>query len=265
MKKITWNHVRWLYGIMFFPLFWFLIPPITDWLMKKYNIHNKEELFLFIKNFFAKNKRNIAIFLFILSLILIFIPKPELTLGYINTDGAILCHEPNAKTGFESLPLLEPVKVYKDHYKKNGFYQTELGNYIKESVIIFEGTKDFENAKSQKIKQDKEIAEAKAKMEEIQKKYLAKRISTLEKTISQIAYKIDIQEYGYDYYVSPLTWLNSTYDDKIAFFNICAEYGKYKTNQSQENEIALGRVKIKNSLNGQTIGEYSIWNGYKFQ
>ncbi len=210
-------------------------------------------------------------------LILAAFSNPTTTIGYVIKDNSVLCQEPQGNTGFEKLPLLEPVKLYKDNYKKNNFYKTEMGNYIKENDIAFEGSDEYIKAKNLKAKRDKEIADAKAKKDkeianakkQIEKelqKYQKAREKQLRKIVLHTFNSYDVKDYAFDYYVLPIAWYNSTIDQKQAVMQGCAEYGQLSTNQeSLDNDLALARTKIKSATNGETLGEYSVWSGFKFK
>ena len=112
-----------------------------------------------------------------------------------------------------------------------------------------------------KLAQDKKIKEARI----LTLKFINIRKKELKTTLDKIVQDYDLSEYNYSFYILPITWMSSSYKEKEAFLNICAEYGSLSFGGKEKGELALAKTKIKNYSNGEVLGEYSIWSGFKFK
>lgn len=221
---------------------------------------------------FLDVKRN-RIILTILLLFLSVIFLPQTTKAYIKIDNTIICGEPDGDTGYKKMAVMDEINVYKKHFKKNGFLKTEDNAYVKEDNIAFEGTPEYQEAKKNKELKDKKIKEEKAKKEKAKQeaeKLVTKALDEKEKQLKKIIYDmfddVEITNYTFNYYVNPISWYNSSLNDKKNAMNGCAVYGKLKTKQYDlSEELALIRVKILDSTNGKTLGKYSVFKGYEFE
>jgi predicted membrane protein len=137
------------------------------------------------------------------------------------------------------------------------------------SVLSITSDQIMESSDNSKINKPAETIKTKkeAEKEKIVKKMTAEIKVELKKTLDKIVKDYDISEYEYSYYVNNSTWVYSNYKDKEKFFNLCAQYGNliYPVKESKDFELLLARTKIKSYNNGEVLGEYSVWGGYKFK
>lgn len=262
-----WNVCLWILGILFLLEIFTVGEHCLSSIMKiaagllifppSYQYIKKLKLF-------STTKKRVwaIIILFIFSSLF----APKTTTAYIKADNTIICSKPDGATGFKKLKVLEEIKVYKDKYKTNGFLKLGDGNWVKEDSIVYENSKEHKLL----IEQEKEKSAQEEKLkQEVKEMLLAEQekiAKDLETKIQKAFVDIDLKDYEFSYYINPLVWYNTNVKEKENVMRNCAIYGKYKTNQKdKELEMALARTKIKSSSNGEVLGEYSLWSGFKFK
>lgn len=138
---------------------------------------------------------------------------------------------------------------------ENNAENTNTAEYKKYSDFV----KKEEQREKQKSEKEKQI---KIESQKMIKQYKQELKASLDKVVAEY----DIQEYEYTYYVNDSTWIYSNYKEKESFFNMCAQYGGlYMNDKGKTLEYLLARTKIKSYNNGEVLGEYGIFNGYKFK
>jgi hypothetical protein len=117
---------------------------------------------------------------------------------------------------------------------------------------------------------DNEIEEPKEKeTPRVDLEALNDRKNELKTGLDIVILKYEVSEYRYDYYIDPNEWYRSNVDDKEALFKLCAEYGSLfdieKVDPEKDFSLELLKTKIKNYSNGEVLGKYSLFGGYKFK
>lgn len=224
-------------------------------------------IYNFIKKYSTQlSSKKVRIWSVVLLFILSGIFEPQTTTAYIKSPNTIICREADGATGFKKMNTLEEINVYKDNYKTNGFLKISDGNWVKENAIVYANTQEYKDIVKAEEQRKKEIEKAK---QEIQK-LLNEEQENLKKELKIIVEKAfddyDLEDYSFIYYANPIAWYSTTVKEKENIMQNCAVFGKIETKQDDmKPETALAITKIKSSSNGEVLGEYSIWSGFKFK
>lgn len=157
---------------------------------------------------------------------------------------------------YKQIPRLQEINV-KSFRDVKEFSQLDTGDYIKKSDYI--GYQEYIKIKEEQDKVAKEITK---QLLEEQRKEMEK----LEKNLKEGFENIELTDYYYDFYVNPYIWASANFEQKKNIFQNCATYGKYKKEHNDRDlESAMLHTYIKSSLNGETLGKYSVFKGYEFK
>ena len=208
-----------------------------------------------------ENIRNFIIYVaIIVSLLRHFIYsciKPHPVTAYIKIESAKICHKANPQSCYKEMEILEPIKVYRNLYKSNGYLKTKNGDYIKETSVTYEGTKEYNYLISQKEKEEKIAIEER-------KREIEKAAHFFEANFIEIFSHIDL-EYFYDFYIDPIGWQLIPYQNKKLLMQYCAMYAEYKKGRVGDNLPPMVLTRILNNRNGEILGKYDTWKGYIFK
>lgn len=213
----------------------------------------------------TENFKTIKFYLIIFLIVLGFLNLPKPQSVYIKTNKANLYTTNTGKTASESKKILQTIVIYKTA-QKNGYYLTDDFLWVKKNDIAFsvkdpvlqKFIKAEESKKKEKIKKEQQLKALKTREE-------AKIKKELKQSLDKIVKEYDIQSYEYSFYVNDIDWLESTFSDKKAFFELCTQYGILYTKSKDRYEVEMTKTQIKSNYNGEILGEYSLLHGYKFK
>lgn len=140
---------------------------------------------------------------------------------------------------------------------------------IKKKDVVFEGTPEYEQTKQERADIDKREAELKKVLEEKLKKERQAQLKKIEPIIKKAFYKVDIRKFNddgngiYDFYINPVVWARTPFDQKQNIFKSCVTYVQLKLD-IKDNYAKIG-TKIKSSSNGAVLAEYDIFKGIKIK
>jgi len=289
-----WNVVLWIIGVCFFMnIFCIVETPMTSICLTLSSLFIIPKTYEYISKHLNKfSSKKSRIWTIVILFLIAGIAAPSTTTAYISKDSAIICSEPNMKTGIKRMNTLEQIDVYKDFYKKNGFYKTSDDKWVKEDMVVFAGSEKYNELVKQREKKKQEIERAKQEAQKIVKAELEKNRNTIKEVIVNEKNKFmktlahgekefnkqfkaniekvfdyyDIEDYSFTYYINPLAWYSIDVKQKENLMQSCAIFGKLESNQpDMQNETALAITKIKSTSNGETLGEYGVWSGFKFK
>ena len=228
-----------------------ILPPSYNLLKKYINI---------------LDSKKIRVWSIIILIIASIIFMPHTTTAYIKSNDTIICSEPSADTGVKRLNVLNKVEVYKNNYATNGFLKMDDGNWVKEDSIVFPESSEYKNIVKQEEERKAEAEKIKNELEKLINEEQEKAMKELEVNIKKVFANYDIKEYSFTYYIHPLIWYNTDLKQKENIMKNCAIYGKLKSGQKNtELDVSLAQTKIKSSTNGEILGEYNIFSGFKFK
>lgn len=263
-----WNVVLWIIGVCFFMnIFCIVETPMTSICLTLSSLFIIPKTYEYISKHLNKfSSKKSRIWTIVILFLIAGIAAPSTTTAYISKDSAIICSEPNMKTGIKRMNTLEQIDVYKNFYKKNGFYKTSDDKWVKEDMVVFAGSEKYNELVKQREKKKQEIERAKQEAQKIVKAELEKNRKQFKANIEKVFDYYDIEDYSFTYYINPLAWYSIDVKQKENLMQSCAIFGKLESNQpDMQNETALAITKIKSTSNGETLGEYGVWSGFKFK
>ncbi len=230
---------------------WFLLP------VQKF-IDTKKKLYTFIVTVFIA--------------IAVIAPNEtkKIETGYTRVYSTIKNESTNKTVSYK---MFEPIKIVKNDKSDLWNVYDEKNNkigQIKKTDVVFEGTPEYEQTKQEKAEIDKRAAELAKVLEEKLKKERAAELARLESLIKKAFYRVDLRKFSddgngiYYFYINPVIWAGTPFDQKQNIFKNCVTYIQLKTNATDPNMVKYG-TKIKSSANAAVLAEYSVMSGIKIK
>ncbi len=217
-------------------------------------------------NALSKPKKVILIFTAVVCL-LGMICQPKIETGYTRIYDRV-CISENKCVSYKLFDKIL-VSEYSDTEFKVWNDKKEYIGKISKKNVVFEGTPEYEQTKKERADIDKREAELKKVLEEKLKKERAAELARLEPIVKKAFYKVDIRKFSddgngiYDFYINPIIWARTPFDQKQNIFKNCVTYVQLKLDI--KNDYAKIGTKIKSSSNAAVLAEYSIVSGIKIK
>lgn len=218
-------------------------------------------------NALSKPKKVILIFTAVVC-ILGMICQPKIETGYARVYNQV-CMAENKCVSYKLFDKIL-VSEYSDTEFKVWNDNKECIGKISKKNVVFEGTPEYEQTKKERADIDKREAELKKVLEEKLKKERAAELAKLESLIKKVFYKVDLKKFSddgngiYDFYINPVVWYGTTFDQKENIFKNCVTYVQLKTNGTDPSYAKYG-TKIKSSSNAAVLAEYTTFGGIKIK
>lgn len=217
-------------------------------------------------NALSKTKKIILILAFVVCPILGMINAPKIETGYTRVYNQV-CNSANKCVDYKMFDKILVSEYSADEFEVWNDKKERIGRISKKNVV-FEGTPEYEQTKQEKADIEKKAAELAKAIEEKLKKERAAELAKLEPVIKKAFYRIDLKKFSddgngiYDFYINPIIWAGTPFDQKQNIFKNCVVYVQLKTNAT-DTSIVKYATKIKSSSNAAVLAEYTTFGGIK--